>query len=62
MVGVRISSDLIHGSTYPVEKRLGTISIIVERQRAPVAAINELTQPVRRHLIARLGLPFPIAA
>jgi putative iron-only hydrogenase system regulator len=49
--------DLIHGS-FPVEKRLGTISIIVERQRAPVATVNELLSQFGDCLLARLGLPF----
>src|ERR1035437_1301083 len=48
---------LIHGS-FPVEKRLGTISIIVERQRAPVATVNELLSQFGDCLLARLGLPF----
>jgi len=54
---VRTLCDLIHGS-FPVEKRLGTISIIVERQRAPVATVNELLSQFGDCLLARLGLPF----
>jgi len=42
-----------------VEKRLGTISIIVERQIAPVAAINELLSQFGDGIIGRLGLPYP---
>ena len=42
-----------------MEKRLGTISIIVERQRAPVATVNELLSQFGDCLLARLGLPFP---
>jgi len=42
-----------------VEKRLGTISIIVERQVAPVSAINELLSQFGDEIIGRLGLPYP---
>jgi len=51
--------DLIHGSTHPVEKRLSTISIIVARQIAPVAAVNELVSQFSDEIIGRLGLPYP---
>lgn len=42
-----------------MEKRLGTISIIVARQIAPVAAVNELISQFGDHVIGRLGLPYP---
>ena len=42
-----------------MEKRLGTISIIVERQVAPVSAINELLTQFGDEIIGRLGLPYP---
>ena len=41
-----------------MEKRLGTISIIVARQIAPVAAVNELISPFGDEIIGRLGLPY----
>jgi putative iron-only hydrogenase system regulator len=42
-----------------VEKRLGCISIIVERQVAPVATVNELISQFGDGIIGRLGLPYP---
>ena len=39
-----------------MEKRLGTISIIVERQRAPVATVNELLSQFGDCLLARRGV------
>jgi putative iron-only hydrogenase system regulator len=42
-----------------VEKRLGTISIIVERQLAPVSTINELISQFGDEVVGRLGLPYP---
>jgi putative iron-only hydrogenase system regulator len=42
-----------------VEKRLGTISIIVERHVAAVSAINELISQFGDEIIGRLGLPYP---
>jgi putative iron-only hydrogenase system regulator len=50
--------DLIHGS-FPVEKRLGTISIILDRQTAPIATVNELVSSFGDAVIARMGLPRP---
>jgi putative iron-only hydrogenase system regulator len=50
--------DLIHGS-FPVEKRLGCISIIVERGVAPVETVNELLSQFSDGIIGRLGLPYP---
>ena len=41
-----------------MEKRLGTISIIVERQIASVSAINELISQFGDEIIGRLGLPY----
>ena len=42
-----------------MEKRLGTISVIVARHVAPVAAINELISQFGDDVIGRLGLPYP---
>jgi putative iron-only hydrogenase system regulator len=42
-----------------VEKRLGTISILVEREVAPVEVINELLAQFGDDIIGRLGLPYP---
>lgn len=42
-----------------MEKRLGTISVIVERQTAPVEVINELLTQFGEDIIGRLGLPYP---
>ena len=42
-----------------MEKRLGCISIIVERQVAPVAMVNELISQFGDEIIGRLGLPYP---
>jgi putative iron-only hydrogenase system regulator len=42
-----------------VEKRLGSISIIVERHVAPVDQVNELLSQFGDEIIARLGLPYP---
>lgn len=42
-----------------MEKRLGTISVIVERQHAPVATVNELISQFGDDVIGRLGLPYP---
>jgi putative iron-only hydrogenase system regulator len=40
-----------------VEKRLGTISIILDPQVAPVATVNELISWFGDAVIARMGLP-----
>ena len=50
-------ADLIHGSI-PVEKRLGTVSIILEPQATPVAIVNELISQFGDDIVARLGLPY----
>ncbi|MGO8683794.1 MAG: TM1266 family iron-only hydrogenase system putative regulator [Thermoleophilia bacterium] len=42
-----------------MEKRLGSISIILERRVAPVATVNELISQFGDCIIGRLGLPYP---
>ncbi len=42
-----------------MEKRLGTVSIIVERHVAPVEEINELLSQFGDEIVGRLGLPYP---
>lgn len=42
-----------------MEKRLGTISIVVERQTAPVEVVNELISQFGDEIVGRLGLPYP---
>lgn len=42
-----------------MEKRLGTVSIIVERSNAPVDVINELLTQFGDEIVGRLGLPYP---
>lgn len=42
-----------------MEKRLGCVSIILERQTAPVASVNELLSQFGDCILARLGLPYP---
>jgi len=42
-----------------VEKRLGCVNIIIERQTAPVARVNELISQFGDCVLARLGLPCP---
>jgi putative iron-only hydrogenase system regulator len=41
-----------------VEKRLGTVSIIVERHVAPVDELNELITQFGDEIIGRFGLPY----
>ena len=41
-----------------MEKRLGTVSIIVERHVAPVDEINELLTQFGEDIVARFGLPY----
>jgi putative iron-only hydrogenase system regulator len=41
-----------------VEKRLGTVSIIVERHVAPVDELNELLTQFGDDIIGRFGLPY----
>ncbi len=42
-----------------MEKRLGTVSIIVERQIAPVDTVNELLSQFGGDIVGRFGLPYP---
>ena len=42
-----------------MEKRLGTISIVVERQTAPVEVVNELISQFGDEIVGRLGLHYP---
>ena len=41
-----------------MEKRLGTVSIIVERHVAPVDEINEMLTHFGDEIIGRFGLPY----
>jgi putative iron-only hydrogenase system regulator len=41
-----------------VEKRLGVVSIIVERSTAPVDGVNELLSQFGDEIIGRFGLPY----
>jgi putative iron-only hydrogenase system regulator len=43
----------------PMEKRLGCVSIILDRQVAPVSDVNELISQFGDLVIGRLGLPYP---
>ncbi|MFA4944252.1 MAG: TM1266 family iron-only hydrogenase system putative regulator [Lentisphaeria bacterium] len=42
-----------------MEKRLGCITLILERQRADVPAVNERISQFSDSVIGRLGLPYP---
>ncbi len=42
-----------------MEKRLGTVSIMVERHVAPVEDVNELLSEFGDEIIGRFGLPYP---
>ena len=42
-----------------MEKRLGCVSIILDRQQAPVPTVNELLSQFGDCIIGRLGLPYP---
>lgn len=42
-----------------MEKRLGVVSIIVERSVAPVDEVNDLLSQFGDEIIGRLGLPHP---
>jgi putative iron-only hydrogenase system regulator len=42
-----------------MEKRLGCISIIVDRESTQVAKVNELLTQFGDFIVARLGLPYP---
>ncbi len=41
-----------------MEKRLGTVSIIVERHVAPVEEVNDLIHEFGDEIIGRFGLPY----
>ena len=42
-----------------MEKRIGCVTIILERQQADVSTINELVSQFGDAVIGRLGLPYP---
>jgi putative iron-only hydrogenase system regulator len=42
-----------------VEKRIGIISIIIERHVASVSTVNALLEEFSDMIIGRLGLPYP---
>lgn len=42
-----------------MEKRLGTVSIIVERQVAPIDQVNELLSQFGDEIVGRFGVPYP---
>jgi len=42
-----------------MEKRLGCVSVILDRQVASVARVNELVSQSGDCIIGRLGLPYP---
>ncbi len=42
-----------------MEKRLGTISIVLERNTTPTSRVNELISQFGDCVIGRLGLPYP---
>jgi len=42
-----------------VEKRLGCVTIVVERHQADVAKVNELLSQFGDDIRGRLGLPYP---
>lgn len=42
-----------------MEKRLGCVSIILDRQAAPITGVNELLSQFGDCILARLGLPYP---
>ena len=42
-----------------MEKRLGVVSIIVERPAAPVEEVNELLSQFGDEIVGRFGLPYP---
>ena len=52
---------LIHGS-FPVEKRLGTVSIMVERHVSPVEEVNELLSEFGDEIIGGSVFRTPSAA
>jgi putative iron-only hydrogenase system regulator len=42
-----------------VEKRIGCVTIILERQKADVGTVNELVSQFGDTVVGRLGLPYP---
>ena len=42
-----------------MEKRLGTVSLIVERSMAPLGDVNELLSEFGDEIVGRFGLPYP---
>jgi len=58
MISQQTEYDLIHGK-FPVEKRIGCISIILERQKARISTVNELLSQFGDCILGRLGLPCP---
>ncbi|MCE5268636.1 MAG: iron-only hydrogenase system regulator [Planctomycetaceae bacterium] len=42
-----------------MEKRLGCVSVILDRQTAPITSVNELLSRFGDCFLARLGLPYP---
>ncbi len=42
-----------------MEERLGCVNIILDRQIAPIASVNDLLSQFGDCILARLGLPYP---
>ncbi len=42
-----------------MEKRLGCVSVILERESAPIGKVNELISQFGDCVVGRLGLPYP---
>ena len=42
-----------------MEKRIGCVTIILERQKADVGTVNELVSQFGDAVVGRLGLPYP---
>lgn len=42
-----------------MEKRIGCVTIILERQKADVGTVNELVSQFGDTVVGRLGLPYP---
>ncbi len=42
-----------------MEKRIGCVTIILERQKADVGTVNELISQFGDAVVGRLGLPYP---
>ncbi len=43
----------------PVEKRLGVVAVLLDRNTAPIDQVNELISSFGDGVIGRLGLPYP---